>query len=151
MVKRFWLGLAVLLALLPAACSSKPSPASSLVKVTDYFSQRLRWQDVGHAAAYVTEPERDAFTASWKAPGEDLHVVGTTIEGIEMLDPETAEVTMVIDYYLLPSATVRSPESVQQWRYREGEGFDVGSWELVSGVPGFPAQAPTAETERKER
>jgi len=131
--------IAILLSI--TACSSKPSPASNLVKMTDYFSNRMRWQDYNHAAIYVVTEEREAFEEGWKEFKDDLHVVGTKIDMIEMLDPETAEVTMTIDYYLLPSASVKQVVSVQQWRYREGEGFEVGSWELVSGVPVLPEYA----------
>ena len=57
-----------------------------------------------------------------------------------MLDPDTAVVTMTIDYYMLPSNTVRQIESRQEWKYREGEGFEMGSWELVSGAPSLVSE-----------
>jgi len=124
--------------LLAAGCISKPSPAMSLVKVTKAFSERMRWQDFNVAAAYVSERERETFLASWKENDKDLHVVGTHVDGLKMLDEETAEVSMTIDYYLLPSTTVKQVESQQEWYYRTGERFRIGSWELVSGVPLLP-------------
>lgn len=131
-------GVLLLLSLVFAAgCASKPSPGSSLLKVTKAFSERMRWEDFDVVAAYVAAEEREAFLANWKV-GDDLKVVETQVEGIKMLDEDTAEVSMTIDYYLLPSTTVKQVESQQEWRYTAGEKFQIGSWELVSGVPMLP-------------
>ena len=141
MLSRFFSSICfmlLLMTLLAGGCSSKPSPASNLVKVSKQFSERIRWQDFNTAAAFVAADERKDFLANWKE-SKDLHVVGTHIDAIEMVDAETAEVTMTVDYYILPSATVKQIETRQEWKYREGERFELGSWEMVSGMPMLPA------------
>ena len=42
---------------------------------------------------------------------------------------------MTIEYYLLPSNTVRKLKTEQEWSYLAGESLKAGSWELVSGAP----------------
>ena len=137
----------LLITLLAGGCSSKPSPATSLVKVSKQFSERLRWQDFNTAAAFVNADEREDFLANWKE-NKDLHVVGTHIDTIEMVDAETAEVTMTVDYYILPSATVKQIETRQEWKYREGERFELGSWEMVSGMPMLPGTGKSPQKDK---
>lgn len=147
MLNRYSLPLILILllvALLAGGCSSKPSPATSLVKVSKQFSERIRWQDFNTAAAFVNVDERKDFLANWKET-KDLHVVGTKIDTIEMVDAETAEVTMTVDYYILPSATVKQIETRQEWLYREGGSFELGTWELVSGMPMLPEAEKTSQ------
>lgn len=122
-----------------AGCASTPIPTSNLLKMTRSFAERLRWQDIDVVAAYVVAEEREAFRANWKGV-EDLHVVETRVTGFKMVDEETAEVTMDIDYYLLPSATVKRIDSQQVWEYRAGDRLQVGSWELASGMPMLPVK-----------
>jgi len=138
-MKAYRLGLGLCLMVLIAGCStaSKPTPTSMLLKMTENFSERMRWQDFQHAAAYVTAEERESFLAHWR-DAEDLHVVGAQVDSIEMLDPEAARVNMTIEYYLLPSNTVRKLKTEQEWSYLAGESLKAGSWELVSGAPRLP-------------
>lgn len=130
--------------LLSAGCSAKPSSLSSLSKVADNFSKRLRWQDFSVASAYVAAAERDAFLGAWQGE-KDLRVVASRVDAVKLIDPQTATVSMTIDYYLLPSNTIRQIASQQEWRYREGEGFEIGSWELVSGMPMLPEPADSSQ------
>jgi len=136
-VRKLWGGLLLLSLMVSVGCAAKPSPGSSLLKMTKAFSERMRWADFDVASAYVVEEEREAFLANWKV-GKDLHVVETRVDRIKMIDEETAEVAMTVDYYLLPSATVKQVESQQEWHYNPGQRFQFGSWELVSGVPMLP-------------
>jgi len=129
----------VLVLMVGAGCAAKKQPSPvDLKKTAEHFSQRMRWQDYRQAAAFLPTEEREAFVAEWKA-SKDLHVVGSRIESIEMLDAESGSVVMVIEYYMLPSNAVRETESKQEWRYRPGERFERGFWELVAGMPKAPA------------
>jgi len=136
-VYRLCFGLCLLLLVVGCSAVSKPSPTSTLLKMTENFAERMRWQDFRHAAVYVAAEEREDFLAHWKG-AEDLHMVGSHIESIEMLDPETARVDMTLEYYMLPSNAVKKLKTEQEWHYLAGESLKAGSWEMVSGVPRLP-------------
>lgn len=127
-----------LVALLLVSCSIVVRPGKKLDEVCRDYAQRLRWMDFVAASHYLDEPHREGFLRQFQAL-EGLHMVDVRIESIDYRPEENrAETSLVIEYYLLPSATVKTYRLRQQWRYEGGDRYHFGTWQITSPFPDFP-------------
>lgn len=135
-----------LLPLLLSACLSAADfdTAPDFEEVSKLFVQAVRWQDFQGASKLITEDERDAFLEEFHR-NKDLHMVDVQFERVDV-DEEAgeAETVLLIEYYLLPSPTVKEWRWTQQWlrpkiEDPEGKGEPKpGPWQVASPAPSFP-------------
>ncbi len=132
-----WLTLALLVALL-WGCGALVLPGRELPLTSTDFHQRLRWQDYQGAARHLTDKHRPEFLSHFKSR-EDLHIVDVRLDTMEYVDGATTAVTeTVLEYYQLPSVTVKKHRFRQQWEYQGGDRYHPGTWRIISPFPVFP-------------
>lgn len=109
----------------------------------DDFLQRLRWADLQGAAAHFDPPAREDFLTKFNN-SKDLHITDVRLDHADYHAAEqTMDTWVVIDYYLLPSLTVKSFGFPQQWHYYPTAEYGIGEWRITSLFPAFPpAQSP---------
>ncbi len=70
---------------------------------------------------------------------EDLHIVEVRPEAIRVEPPGSrAKVRMVVEFYNLPSLTVRKISFSQKWALVHGAGSGTPVWRIISPLPPFP-------------
>lgn len=130
--------LVLLFPILLCSCVPPVDLGPDFDELSSYFIQSVRWQDFQGASKFLSEDERDAFLKQFPR-NKDLHMVDVIFERID-LDEELgeAETVMFVEYYMLPSATVKEWRWTQQWRRLEGEFPKGGLWQIESPPPAFP-------------
>jgi len=122
-----------------AACSlaDKVSPQEEFQKQQALYMQTLRWKDCPNMAAFFTEPRREHFF------DQTLGLDDLRITDVRLLrstfQEETAQVKTIVevDYYLLPSLTVKTLRMNQDWTFYPGDNFNSGVWQITSPFQGF--------------
>jgi hypothetical protein len=138
--QNIWTRVVLLLLFCLVGCSLPKvvQPESQFVRAQDDFMQRLRWRDYQAAAKYFTAPHRDGFLLQFRN-ADQLNVTDVRLQHAEYLaETEQMETEVAIEYFLLPSATVKTFRFDQQWSYfRSGEKL-TGEWRITSFFPQFP-------------
>ena len=131
--------LAALAALfLLCSCGAMVRAEADLTRESRDFTQRLRWGDFQGAARHMADPYRDEFLSLFQGIS-DLHIVDVRLESVDQPHSELeGEVEMVLEYYQLPSVSVKEFRFRQQWRYEGGSRYHAGLWQIVSPFPPFP-------------
>jgi len=128
----------LLLALLLTACLSSLQLAPKQDKVSEGFSEAMRWSDFQGAAAYVNLRVRGAFMEQFQED-DDLHIVDSSILSIDLgEDKERVDSAYVMEYYRLPSSKIKKWRWQQQWRLIKGKDSDSGTWLIDNEPPPLP-------------
>ena len=128
----------LLLTLLLTACLSALQPAAKQDKVSEGFSEAMRWSDFQGAAAYVNLRVRGAFMEQFPED-DDLHIVDSSISSVELgQDEERVDVVYVMEYYHLPSSKIKKWRWTQQWRLIKKNDSDSGAWLIDNEPPPLP-------------
>ncbi len=128
----------LLLTLLLTACLSALQPAAKQDKVSEGFSESMRWSDFQGAAAYVNLRVRGAFMEQFPED-DDLHIVDSSISSVELgQDEERVDVVYVMEYYHLPSSKIKKWRWTQQWRLIKKNDSDSGAWLIDNEPPPLP-------------
>ncbi len=120
------------------SCGVVVRPASEFTLANRDYVQRLRWMDVPGAARYLAPEFQDEFIEQFTG-WDDLHVVDVRVTSIEFLnDGRQALTRNVLEYYLLPSVTVKTFRFEQKWSYLGGDRYHPGNWIITTAFPPFP-------------
>jgi len=108
------------------------------ISVRDYL-QRLRWKDFHGAAAFMKEEYREDFLARMKQL-EGLQLVNVTLVHMEPGEKEEVYRTVaLVEYYILPSLTLKEKELNQKWVIVKPESWKgMAAWMIDSPFPEFP-------------
>ncbi|PLX88900.1 MAG: hypothetical protein C0618_03145 [Desulfuromonas sp.] len=133
------LRLAILLTLvLLTGCLPTGAYTSDFKKNGDLFVAAMRWKDVQTAALFVAPEQRNALLEAFAA-NDDLNIVDVQFEQFAPGDEKgRAETVLVMEYYLLPSATVKKWRWQQQWQQLDSETKQQKPWQIVNAPPPFP-------------
>lgn len=124
--------------LILVGCGLAAKPEKEFQPVFKDYAERLRWRDYQQVAAYLPEDARQEFIQRFSGL-DDLHIVDVRLEPIDFSDEgRRALTTLAIEYYLLPSITVKKSRLSQEWSYQGGDRYHPGSWSLVGPFPPFP-------------
>ena len=127
-----------LAALLLVACSPMVKPPDLFPLEDDDFLLRMRWLDFQGAAQHMAEADRPAFLERF-ANNDDLRVVDFEVDRVDFQDDgRRAEVWYVLEYYRLPSATVKKERFQLEWEFREVEKLSAGTWLITTEFPQLP-------------
>lgn len=130
--------LLVAAAVLLSSCGWAVRPAKEFAGASRDFAQRLRWKDFNGASRHLAEEHRTDFLERLGAL-EDLHIVDVRLESIDHHEEgKRAETRTVVEYYLLPSATVKKLRLNQEWSYEGGDRYRPGIWQITTPFPPFP-------------
>lgn len=115
------------------------SPAEQRQESLDTFVQAMRLGEFKVAASYLTQNNRAAFLNQFEALEKDLTFVETRVEEVTILDEgDKVDVVLELDYFLLPSATVKTFRFDHTWAYVEPGGNQVSGYLIETPFPSFP-------------
>jgi hypothetical protein len=100
------------------------------------YNRSLRWQELEQAClTFAAKDVKEECVARAKG-AKGVSMADYRVKSTE-LDPAkgTATVRVELDYYILPSARLRTVEDLQRWRYAEEEGAE--RWRIVTPPPEF--------------
>lgn len=126
------------LVLLVAACAVFNPPEKQRGEALSDFVHALRWQQYDAAAGFFVAAHRNDFLAQMTSR-EGLTVTDVRLGKVELAaEGRRADVRLEMDYYQLPSATVKTLRINQTWVY-----FDAGDAEplgflITTPFPKFP-------------
>lgn len=135
-------GYAVMIVMVSAfflsACTQPFLSAKSFSKVGRDYVRCIRWMEYQGAANYMEENIRDDFL-SMAASFDDLNIVDARLESLDYQSgEEEGYTTILLEYYRLPSASIRELKLRQKWTY---QGVDIsgrGAWKIGTPFPKIP-------------
>lgn len=131
-------GLALLLIL--AACSGHvPQPLDKLGEMSrEDFISSMRWKQFNLAAVFMQPEYRQDFMETF-TPLKDLNITDVRLVDLRMIEQDRRfETTIEMDYYLLPSVSVKTFSFNQTWVYFEGQQQTSPGFLIVTSFPSFP-------------
>lgn len=127
-----WLALGLL------GCASMVQPGDFFSEVNEDFIRQVRWLDYQGAAEHMVDGVRKNFLERF-AHNEDLRVVDFSTERIDFReDGRQVEVWYSLEWYLLPSATVKKDRFRLEWEFPEENKMFSGSWLITTEFPQLP-------------
>jgi hypothetical protein len=128
----------ILTMLLLVGCGLAAQPEKEFQPVFKDYTERLRWRDYQQVAAYLPEEDRQEFMQRF-SEFDTLHIVDVQLESVDFSDEgQRADTTLALEYYLIPSITVKKVRLRQEWSYEGGDRYRSGAWKLVGPFPPFP-------------
>ena len=120
------------------ACGAFNPIEKQRTAAVDDFMYALRWQRYQEAAAFFTSEHRRAFLDQMENL-RDLNVTDVRLQRVEPADEgRHVETRLEMDYYLLPSATLKTLRIDQTWVY-SNTGASAGRGFLITTpFPKFP-------------
>jgi hypothetical protein len=129
-----------LIALLPfvllCACQTLGVTLAQFDRSSREYNHMVRWQEYGMANVTFVDKEMRAAYEKKAEEAKGVRVVDFRVLSSEC-EPEkgTATVNVEFDYYILPSAAVKTVRDTQKWVYREEP---ERGWHLMTVLPDFP-------------
>lgn len=136
MAKRLILYYAAAACLFLSGCAHLMDPKGDLDKVSREYNEMVRWDGREAACAAFADKALHDDCRKLAEAARDVKVADYRVVRVER-DPsgKDAAILVRIEYYVPPSATVKTVEDLQQWRYMSN-GPDRG-WRLMSLPPRF--------------
>jgi len=130
--------LLLFMVLLLTACGLFHATEKQRTAAVDDFMYALRWQRYQEAAAFFTSEHRRAFLDQMEDL-RDLKVTDVRLQRVEPADEgRRVETRLEMDYYLLPSATLKTLRIDQTWVYSATGDSAGGSFLITTPFPKFP-------------
>jgi len=127
--------LLVFLLVLFAACAMLPTHKDDLNKKNDDFMMRVRWLDFPGAALHFEGEARQEFVERF-ADVDDLKITSFTMARIDIDVPqEKVTVHYLLEYYLLPSATIKKKRFSLVWEQQSSGTPGTDYWRIVEPFP----------------
>lgn len=137
------LGLASLLLLATlTACALGDlvnSPSEQGQEALDNFVRALRLGEYTAASSYLVQENRQAFLDTFEPIRKDLTIIDVEIQQIVLTEEgRSAAVTLEMEYYLLPSAAVKTFRFDQTWTYFDDDRKATPFYLIETPFPTFP-------------
>ena len=128
----------LLLVLALTACALINPPAKQRKAALDDFMYALRWQLHLEASQFFTRDHRRAYLEQFEGL-KDLTITDVRLKRVnQSAEGRRAEVSLEVDYYLLPSATLKTLTVDQTWVYFETADADNNGYLITTPFPKFP-------------
>lgn len=138
MRSRILLGTTLVLTLALTACTLLNPPEKQRKTALDDFMYTLRWQQYPAAAEYFVSAHRRAFLEQMEALS-GLNVTDVRLARIDLkAEGRRAETRLEMDYYLLPSATLKTLRIDQTWVYFETGDSEYNGFLITTPFPKIP-------------
>ena len=140
MILNFWKGLCVLvLALIVVACSSHIQPTAKLgERSRDTFMSDLRWKSFKDAASLMQPEHRQDFMKTFTAL-KDIDITDVKLIDLQISEEgRRFETTVEMEYYLLPSVTLKTFRFDQTWMFFDGDDPEQQGFLITTPFPEFP-------------
>ncbi len=134
-----WSAFFLLLLLLLPACSSRMQPVGRLGEMSlEEFMAALRWKRFGVAANLMQEEFRAGFRQTFAAVPE-IHITDVRLVDVASeAEGRRFTATLDMDYYILPSISVKTFRFEQTWGYFDGKAAPRQGFLITSPFPPFP-------------
>jgi hypothetical protein len=120
------------------ACAAVLRPVEVFPARNEDFVKRLRWLDYQGAAQHMDETVRKDFLERF-SDNEDFRVVDFYVDQIEFRDDGRQVIVWhMLEYYVLPSATVKKERIRLEWKFHEENKLLPGAWLISSEFPQLP-------------
>lgn len=108
-------------------------PSATFGENQQEFALRLVWKDYPSAASFMDSELKSDFMDKFPERG-DIRVLEIRPRGMEFENPEEDRAVswLDVDYYRLPSNTLKTLKVRLEWEYRGKE------WKIVSPFPDLP-------------
>lgn len=137
--RRFILLLGVSISLL-TGCGMVARPTEEFLPASNDYLQRLRWQDHNGVARHLVESERDAYLEQW-SDQQDLRMTDAILDSMDFQQQgRLAQTRVTLEYYRLPSTTIKKLRLNQTWKYLGGDRTHPGQWQIITPFPPPPQQ-----------
>lgn len=140
MIFNFWKALCgCVLVLLLVACSSHVKPTDKLGEMSrDDFLTDMRWKRFKEASSLMLPEHRQAFMKTFTSL-KDIDITDVRLVDLQTLDEgKRFETTVEMDYYLLPSVTVKTFRFDQTWSFIAGDDPALQGFFISTPFPDFP-------------
>ena len=141
MILNFLKGLCcfvLILALVACNAATMQSPAKLADKSQDIFMDAMRWKNFEAAANLMLPEHRKDFKKTFRAV-KDITIVDVTLVDVQASDEDRHfETTVEMEYYLLPSVTLKTFSFDQTWLYFDGEDPTQQGFLITTPFPEFP-------------
>jgi hypothetical protein len=131
-------GLALILFLV--ACGSHvQTPPDKLGEMSrDDFNSALRWKQYQVAASLMKPEYREDFLTTFNSL-KDLNIVDVRLVDLKNFQEDRRfDTTIEMDYYILPSITLKTFRFKQTWVFFDGEDSELKGFLIVTPFPEFP-------------
>ncbi len=139
LIMRNFLILLLPLLLLTACLSSLTTmdTGPGIDKISTDFSESMRWSDFTTAAGYLDSDAREVFLEQFVAD-DDLRIVDSSFLSIRASKEGDTSAVYILEYYRLPSGTVKKWRWEQQWQLVAGDVSTGGVWLIQNPPPPLP-------------
>ncbi len=104
----------------------------------DDFMNALRWKQYKVAADFMLPDNRKDFLATFNKL-KDIHITDVRLLDLqETAEGRRFETSIEMDYYLLPSVSVKTFSFDQDWVYFAGEDSSQKGFRIITSFPVFP-------------
>lgn len=104
----------------------------------DDFMYALRWQLYQEASAFFTKEHGKAFLDQMENI-KDLNITDIRLKRADVKNEgRRVETHMEMDYFILPSATLKTLRIDQVWIYHDAAGAEYSGFVITTPFPGFP-------------
>ncbi|MBI1921400.1 MAG: hypothetical protein HYS23_10025 [Geobacter sp.] len=119
-----------------SACTALLDLEGKLNKTSREYNEMVRWQELESACQSHVDKELREECLKRADAARDVKVADYRVVRVER-SPSGKEATILvqIEYYIPPSATLKTLDDLQKWRYKNGESGE--GWRLVSLPPLF--------------
>lgn len=130
-------GFAILLSLL--ACSGLVKPVGEIGEASrDDFMNAMRWKQLKVATEFMLPENRKDFLATFKKV-KDIHITDVRLLDLQSsAEGRRFETVIEMDYYLLPSVSLKTFSFEQTWVYFDGEESAREGFLIITSFPDFP-------------
>ena len=98
----------------------------------------MRWKNFEAAAKLMLPEHRKDFKKAFRAV-KDITIVNVTLVDVQASDEDRRfETTVEMEYYLLPSVTLKTFSFDQTWLYFDGEDPTLQGFLITTPFPEFP-------------
>ena len=102
------------------------------------FMNALRWKQYKVAAEFMLPENRKDFLATFNKL-KDIHITDVRLLDLqEKAEGRRFETSIEMDYYLLPSVSVKTFSFAQDWVYFAGEDSAQKGFRIITSFPDFP-------------
>jgi hypothetical protein len=126
----------LLLPVLVAGCSMPYSTRERLDDQIKSYRNTVRWHEMEKAAIVVNEPLRTEYLKRSEKIRSSIQIVDCRVLSTVLgSNGETADVTMEIDYHILPSTRIKTVVDRQKWQLFKADMKNY--WLLMTLPPEF--------------
>jgi hypothetical protein len=108
-------------------------------KSRDDFMNAMRWKQFDVAGSLMLPEHRKHFMKTFMPLTKDIHIIDVKLAYLQSSEENRRfETTVEIEYYLLPSVTIKTFSFDQTWLYFDGKDSAPEGFFVTTPFPDFP-------------